>query len=296
MASDTRGRDLDWLRRQFVIALALDDDLFELLVLKGGNALNLLHQVGLRASLDIDYSLEDDVDGLDEFGAKLENALKRHLESQGLLVLDWKFSPRPSTPSDGADPSWGGYEAVFKVIEAELFSELDDDLDKARRQAWGITSSGGAPRSFRFEFSKFEYCAGAKEYTVDGVAVRVYPLAMIAVEKLRSLCQQMKECGQRDNPASRARDFYDIHAVVTEGGVNLTSETNRELLRAVFKAKAVPLSLLGKLDEYREFHRGSWDAVEATIPADRNRDYDFYVDYVLRIIEQLEPLWVEDAP
>ena len=62
MADDGTERNLAWLRLQFITALAADDELYELLVLKGGNALNLIHQVGQRSSLDLDYSLEADVD------------------------------------------------------------------------------------------------------------------------------------------------------------------------------------------------------------------------------------------
>ncbi len=115
MASDAENRDLTWLRQQFIIALASDDDLFDLLVLKGGNALCILHDVGQRASLDIDYSLEKDVETLEGFSARLRSALTRHFEIHDLMVFDWEFVPRPMKPGEGFDPSWGGYNAMFKV-------------------------------------------------------------------------------------------------------------------------------------------------------------------------------------
>ena len=38
---------------------------------------------------------------------------------------------------------------------------------------------------------------------------------MIAIEKLRATCQQMPEYGIRGAATQRARDFYDIHLIVT---------------------------------------------------------------------------------
>jgi len=42
------------IRRMTIKALFSDDFLLEQLVLKGGNALNLVHRIGNRSSLDID--------------------------------------------------------------------------------------------------------------------------------------------------------------------------------------------------------------------------------------------------
>ena len=289
-------RDLYWLRRQFIVALAADPELYESLVLKGGNALNLLHGVGERSSLDLDYSLEEDLGDREAFGQRLEAALVVHLRGKGIHVFDWRFTSRPKSPGPDFDPSWGGYNGEFKVIEVADFERFGGDLTKARQQAWGIAPGGGAARTFRIELSKFEHCAGARATSVEGHAVRVYTLSMIAVEKLRSLCQQMNEYTKQRTPSSRARDFYDIHAIVTEGGVNLAAETNRNLLRAVFEVKAVPLRLLALLEAYREVHRVRWSAVRDTIPADRVQEFDFYFDFVLRQVARLEPLWVEDTP
>ncbi|MEM6674290.1 MAG: nucleotidyl transferase AbiEii/AbiGii toxin family protein [Planctomycetota bacterium] len=284
-------RDLAWLRRQFIVALAVDAELYRLLVFKGGNALNLLHGVGERSSLDLDYSLEEEPDDQAAFGTMIESALVRHLRTEGIHVFDWRFVARPKNPGPDFDPSWGGYCGQFKVIEAARFEALGGDIGQARQQAWGIAPGGGAPRKFRIELSKFEYCAEARAERLEGQEVRVYTLAMIAIEKLRSLCQQMHEYARQRTPSSRARDFYDIHAIVTEGAVNLSAETNRHLFRAVFEVKAVPLRLLQQLEEYREMHRVSWPAVRDTIPEDREQDFDYYFEYVVRQVERLDGLW-----
>ena len=126
--------------------------------------------------------------------------------------------------------------------------------------------------------------------------VFVYSAEMMVCEKLRAICQQMPEYGpvvKRNRPgAARARDFLDIHTLVTERKIDLGSQTNRELLLQVFQAKRVPLSLLGLIRDYREFHRADFPAVKATVkPGVEIREFDFYFDYVLRLVEQLKPLW-----
>lgn len=292
-----QDRDLDWLRRQFVIALAANDDLFELLVFKGGNALALAHGIGMRASLDLDYSLAEEAESDEELGLVLERALSDHLGRHGLTVFDWSFAPRPKSPKDEQSLVWGGYLGEFKVIETSRWEVLEGDLDQARRRAWGVTSRGGASRKFRLELSRSEYCEGASETDFgEGFAVRAYTPAMIAIEKLRSVCQQMHDYEHSTKRKARGRDFYDIHAVVSEADVNLTSSTNAELIRAIFAAKDVPLRLLSFIKDDLDLHEGEWDDVLNTIPSGRPTEFQFYADFVVRIVNQLEPLWVEDTP
>jgi hypothetical protein len=93
--------DLALIRTEILAAVADDPILREQLVLKGGNALALVHKVGLRTSLDIDYSMPDDLDDPGEFGQALEAALRSRFERHDLVVFDFRFEPRPN-PSRGA--------------------------------------------------------------------------------------------------------------------------------------------------------------------------------------------------
>ena len=97
---------------------------------------------------------------------------------------------------------------------------------------------------------------------------------------------------KRDRPGSaRARDFIDIYAIMNARRVELATRPNRELLAHIFAAKRVTLSLLRKIGEYREFHRTNYEAVVATVKAGVTlKEFDFYVDFVLDLIQQLEPL------
>jgi hypothetical protein len=186
------------LRLQFVKALAADDELFDLLVFKGGNALALVHGIGMRASLDLDYSLAEEAEDHESLGRMLERALRRWLVRIGLMLFDWSFVAKPLKPNTEQDSRWGGYLGEFKVIETELWKEFGEDLDQARNRAWGVTAGGGATRKFRLELSRNEFCTGASEKELgDGYTVKAYTLAMIAVEKLRSICQQMPEYSKK---------------------------------------------------------------------------------------------------
>ena len=53
-------RDSKQVKRLALVAMFSDDELMEKLVLKGGNALGLIHNVNGRMSFDIDMSMEDE--------------------------------------------------------------------------------------------------------------------------------------------------------------------------------------------------------------------------------------------
>jgi len=53
---------LERIRRLVITAMFADDVLMNRLVLKGGNALDIIHKLGTRTSLDIDLSMPGDFD------------------------------------------------------------------------------------------------------------------------------------------------------------------------------------------------------------------------------------------
>ncbi len=114
---------------------------------------------------------------------------------------------------------------------------------------------------------------------------------MIAVEKLRAICQQSPNYPLRAHPAPRARDFYDIYAAITEGGVDFASPKVHKLVIDIFKAKSVDIALIREIHERREFHRADWPAVQNAVRV-RLRQYDYYFEFVLAEIEKLHSLWI----
>lgn len=77
-------------------AIASSELLIERLVLKGGNALQLVHRLGARASMDLDYSMEGDVDDASALGIELESALSKRFIAAGYEFIDFRFGPKSS--------------------------------------------------------------------------------------------------------------------------------------------------------------------------------------------------------
>lgn len=92
------------------------------------------------------------------------------------------------------------------------------------------------------------------------------------------------------NKRARARDFYDIYSILTERSVELG--VHLALVEHVFAAKDVPLALLARISEQREFHRPDWPAVVGSVSGELE-SFDFYFDAVVAAVQRLEPLWDE---
>jgi len=293
MGQDAGKVDFEWIRWQMILAVAAADDLGDRLVLKGGNALNLVHRVGSRTSLDVDYSMEDGFADLAQVGQELLAALTVRYAERGIVPIDFAIDPKPAKAP--AESKWGGYSATFKLVHRKVLDECKGDLNAVRRKSLPIGSALAAKHVFKIEISKHEYCEAKEPRERDGFSFFVNSLPMIAAEKLRAICQQMDGYEGRRNKKPRARDFYDIHAVV-RSGVVLTAPENKDLVRAAFEAKEVPLAFLGRIEDSREFHEVDWPAVANSIAAVENRGFGFYFDFVVREVIKLEPLWVVNPP
>jgi selenophosphate synthetase-related protein len=114
---------------------------------------------------------------------------------------------------------------------------------------------------------------------------------MIAIEKLRAICQQMPEYELRPYAKPRARDFYDIRTIIKAGNIDIAAPENIELVKHIFEAKEVPLNLLGKIKDTRDFHVADWEAVKQSTSGEIE-EFDFYFDYVVREVNKLKAVGV----
>jgi hypothetical protein len=128
-----------------------DDTLFNRLALKGGNALNLIYGYGMRSSLDVDLSLEDDFDNPEDSGKRIVQSLSSRFAEAGLTVFDAKFGKKPAKENPDSD-NWGGYEAEFKLMETDKYNRLKEDIDRVRRES--LVIGQGQERVFRVQISK----------------------------------------------------------------------------------------------------------------------------------------------
>lgn len=281
--------DLQEIRRQIILALFSDNELLERLVLKGGNALALVHRIGLRVSLDLDFSVETDLEDID-LGGRIEGVLGDRFTPLGFTVFDARLKRVPP----GVLGKFSGYDFQFKLIESDrqraLAAEESDPerlLQSMRRQA--LEASPTSRRIFQIQISKNEYCGAKQEVSIDDYIVYVYTPEMIALEKLRAICQQHPAYTFRVNKTPRARDFYDIYAIVTERSIELATPENLALLDLIFAAKEVPVELLSRLEELRRYHEVDWQSVKDAVGgALKLESFDFYFDFVRELVGKLE--------
>lgn len=282
--------DFSEIRRLTIIGLFSDDRLFEQLVLKGGNAISLVYGFGGRASLDVDFSIENDFADLQDIERRILAALLRKFKERGLVLFDGALIKKPHVPRRGA-PRWGGYQFAFKLIEERKYGRFEGTPELMRRNA--LLVGPGQKRIFTVDFSKFEHCAGKVEKELDDYTIYVYSPEMIVIEKLRAICQQMPAYKLNSTPTARARDFYDIHLVLTASGMIITAPENLALLRVIFAAKEVPVALLRDLAAQNELHRLDWPAVIDTVSGEIH-EFEFYFEFVQGVVSRLcEALRIE---
>jgi hypothetical protein len=283
---------LDTVRRHILIALFSDDELMDTLVLKGGNALALVHHVGARASLDMDFSIQSAFADVDKAGVRIRDLLKREFATIGYVVFDDKFEIRPSRPRQDTPEWWGGYMVEFKLAEQALYDNFKENLVELRKRSEELGPL--QRRKYTIDISRHEFCSGKVQREVDDYIVYVYSLEMIAAEKLRAICQQMPEY-PFGTKSPRARDFYDIHQIVMGNGIELATEENFSMLSAIFAAKHVPLELLGSINEQRDFHVLDWPSVETSISG-KHSDFDTYFDFVVSLASELQAVRIKQSP
>lgn len=281
---------LERIKNLAVTAMFSDDELMDELVLKGGNAMALIHKLTSRESIDLDFSMRHDFPyGVEKVQQRIEAALLRTFRPEGYEPFDFKMAEKPAQVSEDMADFWGGYAVEFKLVTNEQFAAHRNDLFQLRNLALSI----GQGRKFLIDISRFEYVEDKELRELDGYRIYVYSPTMIACEKLRAICQQMDEYApivKRNNrPGSqRARDFLDIYILVETLELDLLSPKAIDITREMFRLKRVEWEWLGNMEKYRDFHRQGFASVQATVnPKFQLREYDFYFDYVVDIARQL---------
>jgi predicted nucleotidyltransferase component of viral defense system len=279
-----------------LIALFSDNDLLDILVLKGGTALEF-YDLDYRLSIDLDFSIEEEFpQDLTVIIGKIETALQNTFREEGYEVFDVRVFEKPKKVSIEMADFWGGYSIEFKIIKTEKYKQLSKDIDSMRREAAVIGAANR--RKVMIDISKYEYCQPKQDKQLEGHTIYIYTSIMIVCEKIRAICQQMpeyKEIVRSSSQSARARDFYDIYLLIERYGIDLTDAKNLDLLKRIFEAKRVPLNLFAKISETREFHREDFVAVKATVGDSADlKDFNFYFDYVVAYCQCiLEALRIE---
>jgi len=283
---------LEQIKRIAIIALFSDDDLMYSLVLKGGNALDMIYGIAQRASLDLDFSIDKEFNKseISLIQDKIQKVLKETFKARGYEAFDIHFVEVPDNANSTSPDFWGGYLIIFKIIETAKYESLRSNLHALRVNALEVGLNH--ERVFKISISKFEYCVPKQAVDLDDYTIYVYTPEMIVFEKLRAICQQMPKYTPNTTKTARARDFFDIYAVMEHFEIDFTLLDNVSLLKNIFEAKKVSLSLIGEINRYREYHRPDYVSVEATSkPSIKLKTFDFYFDYVVDKCKCLQSLW-----
>jgi hypothetical protein len=292
MAVDT----LEDFKRLVIVAIFSEPNLRQSLVLKGGNLLDMVYGISSRPSKDIDLSMCGELQNPEETRCAIERSLQSTFGEHGYVVFDVTLTEEPPSPTDDMRDFWGGYRIYFKIIKKKQYDRLDNDLEPIRKRATPLRAGGST--KFPIEISKYEYCDGKEERSLDGCTIYVYTPAMLVCEKLRAICQQMPEYAQvvPRTGRPRGRDFLDIHTVTEFFRIDFISSGFHDVLRSMFEVKRVPLRLLGLIatSDVREFHRPDFISIVDTVKPDAEvQSYEFYYEYVVAKCRSLESLWNE---
>lgn len=288
---------INQIKRLTIISLVQDDDLMETLVLKGGNALSLGYGLSERASYDLDFSMEDDFE--DEIGiiqARLKKAIETGFISYDYVVLDFKITEKPKIIRPELASFWGGYFLEFKLITKTEYDKLGGDIEKVRKNAMSVSPNNSS--KFTVDISKFEFVGKHRVLKeIDGVNFYVYALELIVFEKVRALAQKLPEYqtdillaknSYKDEERARPRDFFDIHAILTNYKVDITSPVAKEVLCHVFQAKRVPLDYIKRIRSMKDVHKAAYDSVKDTLShVEKDLGFDFYFDYFMERFENI---------
>jgi len=300
MADPRESAQIAKIKRLAIIAMFSDDSLMNLLVLKGGNALDIVYDLSTRSSLDLDFSIAGQFprESLPDIERRIRQALEETFRLSGYQVFDFRFAERPEEVAEEVRSFWGGYRIEFKVIETAKGSALRGNRDSMRRNAAVIGPR--QQRTLEIEISKYEYVGPKQERELDHYTVFVYSPAMLVIEKLRAICQQMPDYAaivSTHSRRARAKDFFDIYSLIERFHIDLLARENVDLLKACFLAKQVPLAFLGEMALFRDYHAQDYPSLKATVlPGAELREFDFYFDYVLGKVASLEPFGEVQPP
>ncbi len=288
--------DLEKIRKLIVVSMFTDDDLMEMFALKGGNALELVYQMNARASTDIDFSMRKEFSEIglqneQEIQVRLEHALNETFNLEGITVYDVRLISKPKKDNE-LIPFFAGYELKFKLIESDKYEEHKGSRHHLDKYA-GINSS--SKKVFSIDLGRHEYCGDLEYHNMNNYLVTIYTPTLILLEKFRAICQQMPEYQEGLNKTvisikPRPRDFYDIYSIMKyfedEGiPIELNDIKNVNHLKESFKAKEVPISLLKKVHETRDFHKQEESKLRDSVYQSAGfQGFDFYFDYVCGLI------------
>lgn len=285
---------LSEFRKLVILAIFSDDELSKLFSLKGGSALDLIHKITYRSSMDVDVAMQDDIASEDMIviEKKLETALQNTFNEYDppYSIFQFKFEKRPFKENVKAKKFWGGYRVEFKIRKGIHPIHDLPNPQKAAREA-EIINPISQSKKFIIDISKYEFTEPSEFKDLEGYSIKVYTLEMIVYEKLRAICQKLPEYEYAQEPIkARPKDFYDIYMIMKNQPHIKFEFLKLDILKEFFNKKAVPLNLLFKIQQYKKsvFDEGI-EQLEKTlhntelIDFESEKIFEFIIDGINRI-------------
>lgn len=271
--------------KECVIALFSNKFLRDSLVLKGGAALSLSEKLYNRLSKDIDFSIESGIAKPESFFKKAESALRSRFKKHDFEVFDFKYIKRPRKRAIQKPHTWGGWLVTFKLADKDSRAK---NIDQKRRRA--LMPKGHKSTNITFEISEHEYCGLTRQFKLEGVVIKAYDPALLVVEKLRAICQQHSSY-PHTRSRNRARDYFDIYALVKKHRSGRFFKKIKNHIKPVFDAKQVATDIIAKIFEkdFIEFQENGFEEVKNTVSniSGGIEGFDFYVDQLRLLLEDV---------
>ena len=148
---------INFVKRRAITGLFSSPHFRDLLVLKGGNLLDVAYQIIARASIDLDFSIEGELPDVTRARDDFELALMAAFGPDGFQVIDVRICEKPPRLTEDLKEFWGGYDLEFKLVTIETFAKTASDVDSLRRRAIPLAAMG--LRFFRWTSANTEYCS-----------------------------------------------------------------------------------------------------------------------------------------
>lgn len=281
----------DEIRDTIITSIFSNDDLLDILTLKGGNAMKLLNLTN-RESSDLDFSITEGKRLSKEVeGQEIEDQLNQSFEEIAYKVISFKFSNKPLKRKTLTPPYWGGYQIEFSIISLSKFQDLNEK-QKANINAYAESIENGK-KKIKIDLSFEEYTEPRIETQLNDFTIYLYSPLMIVYEKIRASCQQLPEY-KLGSEKTRARDLYDIYTLLThKTQIDLKDEVfnknNFYIIKKMFELKDVDFSLMLKLETIKnELNSDYEDNVLPQIPGNEEPpNFDFLFSYNNEIFKEL---------
>lgn len=99
------------IKKLILKSLFADDELMEIFVLKGGNALDIAYKMHNRSSMDMDVSMDKDFNDynleVESVKKKLEIAFEKIFINTDYTAFDFNIIIKPRNRDEGSNKTWG---------------------------------------------------------------------------------------------------------------------------------------------------------------------------------------------